>query len=324
MHAGQRRPAYPEGECDVRVPSVPHGHGYLMRPRVVVTGAAGLIGRYLVKTASRWAPQWDVQGLTRADLDLTDYVAVERILPRLQPSAVIHCAALSRTKDCELDSERARRVNVEATACLARLCTDIPFIFLSSGEVFNGRGAWYQEDDRPAPINVYGKTKVEAEQHVLHNPHHTVVRIVLTAGMSQHGDRSFAEDMCRMAKAGKNMTLYADEFRCPLPAGVIARALWELVQHDCPGLYHVGGSERLSRWEIGEALLPWYPELSGRLIKGSSQDHQGAQRPADLSLNCEKIQRLLSFPIPGFRSWLAGRMRRDADLWDYESDSRDV
>jgi dTDP-4-dehydrorhamnose reductase len=295
-----------------------------MKPRVMVTGAAGLIGQYLVKTAPRWGPQWDVQGLARADLDMTDHVAVEQAVQRLQPSAVIHCAALSRTKDCEQDPERARRINVEATAHLACLCSDIPLIFLSSGEVFDGRREWYREADRPTPINVYGKTKVEAEQRVLQNPRHTVLRIVLTAGTSTIGDRSFVEDMCRAAKAGRTVTLYADEFRCPLPAGVIARAVWELVQRDRPGLYHLGGSERLSRWEIGEALLPWYPELNGRLVKGSSQDHRDAPRPADLSLNCEKIQRLLPFPIPGFRSWLGGRMRRGIDLWDYVSDSCDA
>jgi dTDP-4-dehydrorhamnose reductase len=295
-----------------------------MKPRVVVTGAAGLIGEYVMRSAPRWASGWDVQGLTRAAFDLTNLTAVERAWALLQPNAVVHCAALSRTKECEQDPQLARRVNVEATAHLAQLCKDIPFIFLSSGEVFDGRGGWYQEDDRPTPMNVYGKTKVEAEQHVLQNPRHTVVRIVLTAGTSQHGNRSFVEDMCRIAMAGKTVTLYADEFRCPLPAGVIARALWELVQRDRPGLYHLGGSERLSRWEIGEALLSWYPELNGRLVKGSSRDHQGAPRPADLSLNCEKLQRLLSFPIAGFRSWLGSRTRRGADLWDYESESREV
>ena len=289
-----------------------------MIPRVIVTGAAGLIGQYLMRTAARWAPQWEVQALTRADLDLTDLPAMTAVFQKLKPNLVIHAAALSRTKDCEQDSHLAHRVNVDATAHLARLCHDIPFVFLSSGEVFDGRRGWYQEDDHPAPINVYGKTKAEAEQHVLQNPLHTVVRIVLTAGTSQHGDRSFVEDMCRTAKAGNTVRLYADEFRCPLPAGVIARALWELIQRDCPGLYHLGGSERLSRWEIGEAVLPWYPELNGRLVRGSSQDHRGAPRPADLSLNCEKIQRLLSFPIPGFRRWLDGRMPRGADLWDYE------
>jgi dTDP-4-dehydrorhamnose reductase len=123
--------------------------------------------------------------------------------------------------------------------------------------------------------------------------------------------------MCRSAKIGKDVTLYADEFRCPLPASVIARACWELADRRQSGLYHLGGSERLSRWNIGEALLPWYPELEGRLVKGSARNHIGSPRPADLSLRCDKIQRLLSFRIPGFREWLTGRMRRGTDLWDY-------
>jgi len=292
-----------------------------MAPRAIITGAAGLIGRYLVKTASRWAPNWEVQGLSRPELELTESVNVETQLHALKPDLLIHCAALSRTKACEQDPDLARRINVEATAHLAHLCNDIPFLFLSSGEVFDGERGWYEEGDKAAPINIYGKTKLESEQIVLQNPRHTVVRIVLTAGTSECGDRSFVEDMCRVAKAGKDVTLYADEFRCPLPAGVIARAIWELADRKHPGLYHLGGSERLSRWEIGQALLPWYPGLTGRLVKGASRDYRGAPRPADLSLKCDKIQRLLSFRIPGFHEWLAGRVRRGADLWDYPDGS---
>lgn len=288
-----------------------------MAPRAIITGAAGLIGQYLVKTAPRWAPGWDVQGLSRAELELTETSKVTAHLHALKPDLLIHCAALSRTKACEQNPEQARRINVEVTAHLAHLSQDIPFIFLSSGEVFDGKTTWYSETDKPNPINVYGQTKLEAEQAVLKNPGHTVVRIVLTAGTSETGDRSFVEDMCRAAQADKDVTLYADEFRCPLPAGVIARAIWELVDRKQPGLYHLGGSERLSRWEIGESLLPWYPELKGHLIKGSSRNHVGSLRPSDLSLRCDKIQHLLSFRIPGFREWLDGRSCRGVDLWDY-------
>lgn len=289
----------------------------MMRPLVLITGAAGLIGQYLLKTASRWAPQWEVRGLTRAELDLTDPASVDAAWRVFQPRAVIHCAAMSRTKDCEQDPEAARRANVEATAHLAHRASDIPFIFLSSGEVFDGRKEWYEETDRAIPVNVYGRTKLEAERRVLRNSLHTVLRIVLTAGRSAGGDRSFVEDMCRAAKAGNDVTLYADEFRCPLPAGTIARAIWELIHLKQAGLYHLGGSEKLSRWEIGQALLRWYPELEGRLKEGSSRSHVGGPRPADLSLRCDKIQRVLSFPLPGFRSWLAERGERGQDLWDY-------
>lgn len=289
-----------------------------MALRAIITGTAGLIGQYFVRNASRWASGWEVHGLSRADLDLTDAAAVDRTWRSIQPDAVIHCAAMSRTKDCEQNPELARRINVEATTHLAKLSKDIPFIFLSSGEVFDGAGGWYQESDRADPINIYGKNKLEAERYVLQNPGHTAVRIVLTAGTSRQNNRSFVEDMCRTGENGGNVTLYDDEFRCPLPAGVISRGIWELLGRNQPGLYHLGGCERLSRWEIGQALLPWYPELRGRLIKGSSRDHHGAPRPADLSLNCDKLQRLLSFQIPGFRSWLDGRIRGGADLWDFE------
>lgn len=292
-----------------------------MKPRVVITGAAGLIGQYLLRSATRWAPDWEARGLTRAEADLTDFPAVAALLRSVEPSAVIHCAALSRTHDCEQHPEQARLVNVRATAHLAALSTDIPLIFLSSGEVFDGRQGWYRETDQATPINISGKTKLEAEQVVLQHPRHTVLRIVLTAGTSANGDRSFVEDMCRAARAGKDVTLYADEYRCPLPAGAVARAIWALLQHDRPGLYHLGGRERLSRWDIGHALVRWYPELAGRLVEGSSRAHVGAPRPPDLSLQCDKIQRLLSFPLPGFRGWLNERAHRGADLWDYPADS---
>jgi len=288
-----------------------------MPRRVIITGAAGLIGQYLMKTASRWAPHWEARGITRDEVDLTDFAAVDARWKALDPDVVIHCAAVSRTKDCERDPDRARLINVLATAHVARLSQDIPFFLLSSGEVFDGGRSWYEETDEAAPINVYGKTKLEAERIVLQNPRHTVLRIVLTAGTSAQGNRSFVEDMCRTASAGKEVRLYADEFRCPLPAGAIARAIWELIDHAQSGLYHLGGRERLSRWEIAEALRCWHPVLEGHLIKGSSRDHIGAPRPADLSLRCDKIQQLLSFRLPGFREWLAERPRRDADLWDY-------
>ncbi|NJN45004.1 MAG: sugar nucleotide-binding protein, partial [Anaerolineae bacterium] len=134
----------------------------------------------------------------------------------------------------------ARRNNVEVTAALAGLARRPSVIFVSSGEVFDGSRAGTCETDEASPINVYGRTKLEAERVVLANANHTVVRIVLTAGTSVSGDRSFVEDMCRVAGTGGSLTLFSDEYRCPLPAGVIARALWELLDHQQTGLYHLG------------------------------------------------------------------------------------
>jgi dTDP-4-dehydrorhamnose reductase len=288
-----------------------------MAPLAIITGAAGLIGHYLIKTAPRWAPQWDVRGMTRQDVDLTDVGAVRRFWRDLHIDVAIHCAAQSRTEPCEQDPILARRINVEATSLLAELAAEIPFLFFSSDQVFDGSKGWYVETDPVNPLNVYGETKAEAERIVLQNSQHSVIRVALNAGTSPTGDRSFVEDMRNSAKGGRLLTLFTDEFRCPLPAGMTARALWELIEQDRPGLYHLGGAERLSRWEIGQALTSWYPELAAQIQPGSVRAYAGAPRPPDLSMNCAKLQGLLSFPLSGLRAWLARRTSCGQDLWDY-------
>ncbi|HET6674911.1 MAG TPA: SDR family oxidoreductase [Nitrospiraceae bacterium] len=288
-----------------------------MKQTVLITGAAGLIGSYLVRTGPRWAPGWHVQGVTRQHANLTDHDQVGMLWRRLQPQAVIHCAALSRAGQCENNPDLAFEINVEATRRLAELARDIPFLFLSSDQVFDGASGGYVETDEVHPLNVYGQSKAKAEQLVLHNPAHTVIRVALTAGRSETGNRSFVEDMRNACREGTTLTLFADEYRCPLPAGVLARAVWELLDRGRPGLYHLSGGERLSRWDIGQALVRWYPELSHCLQAGSVKDYVGPTRPADLSMSSDKIQRLLSFRLPGFREWLASRLHAVADPWDY-------
>jgi dTDP-4-dehydrorhamnose reductase len=288
-----------------------------MKPIAWVTGAGGLIGGYLVRTAPRWAPQWDVRGLTRLEVDLTDKSAVGQLWRHLQPQLVIHCAAMSRVGSCEQDPASAMRINVGVTAFLAELAADIPFVLFSSDQVFDGRKSWYVETDDINPINVYGQSKAAAEQVVLKNPRHTVVRIALTAGISPTRDRGFVEDMCRAVERNQRLTLFSDEYRNPLPAGVVARAVWELIDHEHPGLYHLGGADRLSRMEIGKLLAAWHPKLAAYMQPGSAANYPGPARPPDLSMRCDKIQNLLSFHLPGLRSWLAGRARCGNDLWDY-------
>lgn len=287
-----------------------------MKPIALITGAAGLIGGYLVRSAPRWMPHWDVRGLTRSEADLTDSIQVRALWQRHRPNLVIHCAALSRTAACEQDPARARLINVDATTQLADLAGDIPFVFLSSDQVFDGSKGNYVEPDEVNPLNVYGQTKAEAERIVLQNPSHTVIRIALTAGTSPTRDRSFVEDMVQAASNRMKLTLFTDEFRCPLAAGPLARALWEFAAQPRAGLYHLGGSERLSRWEIGEVLTRWYPELASAIQPGSAAGYQGPPRPPDLSMCSDKMQGFLSFRLPGFRKWVTARREPGQDFWD--------
>lgn len=276
-----------------------------MSERLVwVTGAAGLIGNHLIQTAPKVAPDWRVVPITRDLLDLSDFEAVTRAFVSQQPSIVVHCAALSRVAACQADARLAHRLNVEVTQHLTGLAGDIPFIFFSTDLVFDGRKGRYVEADPVNPLSVYAETKAEAERWVLRNPRHTVFRVALNTGISPSGNRSFTEDMRRAWARGDTLKLFTDEFRCPIPAVVTARAVWEIVERGQPGLFHLGGSERLSRWEIGQLLKRRWPELTTRVEASSLKGFQGSPRPADTSLDCSKLQSILSFQLPGLTRWL--------------------
>ncbi len=300
---------------------------------VWITGAAGLIGHELCRSAAAFAPQWRVVAVARESgllrrsewgrhaeargheivaLDLTDFSRVEQAFTRHPPDLVIHCAALSKSPACQADPRAARRINVEATRHLAMLAQDRAFVFFSTDLVFDGSKGGYEENDPPNPLSVYGETKAAAEEEVLRNPRHTIIRTSLNAGRTLRGGTAFNEEMRAAWQAGRNLTLFTDEFRCPIPAAETARAVWELARRNARGLYHLAGAERLSRWEIGQCLARQWPELNPRMTPESLRTYQGAPRAPDTSLNCAKAQALLSFPLPAFSAWQGARCAGEA------------
>ena len=268
---------------------------------VWITGAGGLIGNNLVQTAPRLA----VRALTRSDFDLLDSAAVRREFQKDQPQLVIHCAAISTIAVAQENPEFARRVNVEAVKLLAELAAEIPFVFFSTDLVFDGRNGNYIETDAPNPLHLYGETKAAAEEIVLKNPRHLVVRTSINGGISRAGDRGFNEQLRLALQSGKPMKLFTDEFRSPIPAVETARAVWELTGKNCAGIFHIAGAERLSRWQIGQLLLPRWPEIKTRIEPGSAKDFLGPPRAPDTPLDVSKAQTILSAPLPGLGEWLA-------------------
>lgn len=269
-------------------------------PTAWITGAGGLIGSHLVAAAGSRPARWNVRGLTRGQFDLTDRAALAARFRDERPGLIIHCAALSRSPDCQRDPARARRENVEVTRSLAEHAAGIPLVLLSTDLVFDGRKGDYVETDPVNPLSVYGETKVAAEAIVLANPRHLVVRTSLNAGPSPTGDRGLDEQLYLAWQFGRTMALFVDEFRCPIPAAATARAIWELVAAGATGLRHVAGAEKLSRWQIGELLTAGRPEFRALIRPGSLKDYEGAPRAPDTSLNCAQAQAQLTFPLPKF------------------------
>jgi dTDP-4-dehydrorhamnose reductase len=283
-----------------------------MMSKAWITGAGGLIGSHLVRAASKFAPNWEVIGLTRDQLDLAAFNAVRQVFRKQPPQMVIHCAALSKTPACQASPPLARKLNVEVTALLAELAADIPFVFFSTDLVFDGHQGFYDEAATVNPLNVYAETKVAAEQIVLANPRHAVIRTSLNYGFSPTGDRAFNEEMRRAWQAGQTLKLFTDEFRCPIPVEITAQAVWSLIAQAQSGLYHLAGSVRLSRWRIGQLLAARVPHHHPRIEPESLRNYQGPPRSPDTSLNCAKLQKLLPFPLTGLQEWLATHLEEPA------------
>ena len=264
-----------------------------------ITGAGGLIGSQIVRLAPS---SWTARGLTRSDFDLTDFSAVRNAFEHEGPRLVIHCAAMSKTMECERNPDASRLNNLEVTRVLTELAADIPLIFFSTDLVFDGLKGNYSEADVPNPLTVYAEHKLAAERVVLANPRHTVVRTSLNAGRTRNGT-AFNEQWRAAWERGETLSLFADEFRSPIAAEVTARAIWELVAANAPGLYHLAGSERMSRYDIGRTLAKAY-HLDAKIERGSIRDFAGMRRSPDTSLDCAKIQQLLAFPLPKFSDWL--------------------
>jgi len=263
-----------------------------------ITGSNGLIGNYVVS-------QWRVRPLTRPQLDILDFKSVEREFNADRPELIIHCAAISTVAEAQRNPALAKRLNVEATQFLAELASGIQFAFFSTDIIFDGRKGNYNETETPNPLHAYGESKLGAEQIVLRNPRHLVIRTSINGGISRSGNRGFNEQLRAALESGRGMKLFTDEFRCPIFAGETARAVWELAGRDCSGIFHVAGAEKLSRYQIGQLLLRRWPELKTKIEPGLAKDFPGPPRALDVSLDISKVQKVLGKPLAGLSEWLA-------------------
>jgi dTDP-4-dehydrorhamnose reductase len=270
-----------------------------------VTGANGLIGNYFVQTAAQYAPQWRVRGLTRDQFDLTDFETLSREFKKDRPELIIHCAAIPSIDGARANPGFALRMNVEVTRVLANLARDLPFVFLTTDLIFDGKKGNYVESDMPSPVSFYGETKLLAEAELSMNPRAIILRTSINCGTSKSGRRGFNEQLRWDLQTKGNMKLFTDEFRSPIFAGETARAGWELVNKRCDGFFHVAGAERLSRWQMGQLLAQRSPELRAKMEPGLTKDFPGPVRAPDTSLNISKVQSVLSRPLLGLTEWLA-------------------
>ena len=234
--------------------------------RVAVTGAAGQLGRQVVRAFG--ADGWKTLRLEHGHGDITSDATITDI-KEWRPQVVVNCAAWTDVDGCARDPERAMAINGEAAGRVAEAAAaaDAVMVQVSTNEVFDGSTYEpYREDDEPSPINAYGASKLAGERFVAQwAPRHLVVR---TAWIFGPGGRNFPgkilEIARRQAAAGEPVRVVADERGNPTWAPDLAEAIRIAVIAFGdgtlgPGVLHVAGEPPASRFEWAETVLKEVP-----------------------------------------------------------------
>ena len=231
------------------------------KPRILVTGASGLLGGAICRLA---AENWSVTGICRrhrvtapgvtsVQVDLTDEAKVQDLMADQNPKAVIHTAAMAQPPACERAPRASEVVNVRVPEVLATSCAErgIPFVFTSTDLVFDGLQAPYDEGRPATPICVYGRHKAQAEEVVMRRyPAALVVRLPLMFGFAEHSPPTFTLQIFMAIRQRRPIRLFVDEFRTPVDIQSAAQGILHLLGR-ARGILHLGGRRRISRYDLG-------------------------------------------------------------------------
>jgi dTDP-4-dehydrorhamnose reductase len=281
--------------------------------RILITGARGQLGPYLLRELAgrdiaviAWSGsrRGEICGFPLQPVDLAQAEQINAAFQIARPTVVIHAGAITTVAECFRDPRRAEAINTQATGMLTDLAAQAGarLLFLSTDLVFNGEKGWYRESDLPSPLSVYGRTKLAAEQLVLHYAGGAVIRLSLLFGPALLGQPNFFDNQVAALRERRSLTLFEDEWRTPLSLAAAARGLLALAESDFAGLLHMGGPERLSRVDMGQRLAA-HLGLDASIIvaapRHSTTSHE--TRPRDVSLDSSRWREL--FPEQPWSTW---------------------
>ena len=276
---------------------------------LLITGSNGLLGTALVKHA---ALDYEVVGTSAAlptgvhqpllfyQADIRNAGAVQAVMEKVQPTAVLHTAAMTNVDACQQDPELAYAVNVDGTKHVARAARDVgaKLIALSSDYVFSGERGPYDEEDAVGPISVYGRTKLQAEEAVRESGvDYCIARTSVLFGWYMGARVNFVTWLIDTLRAGREVNIVTDQTNAPTLTDNAAEMLLALVERDAQGVFHTAGGEWLSRYDFARRIAKRF-ELEASLIQPvlSADLQQPARRPVHSGLRVDKVAQL-----PGVR-----------------------
>lgn len=225
--------------------------------KILVTGADGMLGQDLCPIIEDADFVDEIIETDIENLDITNELQVKKVISSEKPDIVIHCAAYTNVDKAEEEQELAEKINVNGTENVAKACklANATMVLISTDYVFDGeKGSKYLPEDKPNPLNIYGKTKFEAEKSV--QKHCDKYYIVRTSWLYGHHGKNFIETMIKSAKEGKDLKVVNDQIGCPTWTVELSEALCELLYENSEyGVYHICGSGETSWYEFAREIF---------------------------------------------------------------------
>ncbi len=285
---------------------------------VLVTGASGFAGWHLARALSRQhivvgtfhTRPIEIAGVHTVGIDLADARRVSVLLDELDPRLVIHAAALTDANACERDPDAATRANETATRVLVdgvdTRVPDAPFVYFSTDLVYPGDRAFSRETDPTGPVMHYGRTKLAGERvAAARRGAAAILRSALLYGPPSPFKSGVTGWMRERIDSGEPLALFVDEYRTPVHIADVIAVVEALIARPWASderlLLNLGGSERLSRFAMGEILARALGRPTDGLRPSRLADSTlAAPRPADVSMDTTRAaalagRRLLSF-----------------------------
>lgn len=265
--------------------------------RVAVTGAGGGLGRAFL---ARGAEGLEVRAFPRAELDVTDPVAVERVLDPVTPDVILHLAAMTSVDGCEREPEAAFVANAMGTlhVALAARRAGALLVAMSTDYVFDGaKGAPYVESDPPNPLSAYARSKLAAEAVARLAPEHLVVR---TSWVFGAGDDFVSRAMAQLT-AGREVGGIVDQVGTPTSVIHLAERLSPLLRSGLRGTVHLAGPDPAT-WHDVLTIAVEEGGLPGAVVAQKADElARPAPRPSSSALASERLAESGIPPFPPLR-----------------------
>ncbi len=291
--------------------------------RILVTGSNGLLGQKLVG-ALRDRPDMALTATSRGadrspvplggryrSLDITEVRAVDAVFDAVRPEVLIHTAAMTNVDACEQDPGACRLQNVTATENLVRAARrhGTHFIHLSTDFIFDGLAGPYREEDEPAPLSVYGHSKLESERAVREGglAQWAIARTIIVYGVAPGLSRSNVVLWAKAAlEKGEPLRVVDDQWRMPTLAEDLADGCIRIARRGATGIFHLSGPDGMSILELVHRVGVFFG-LDTSVVSPVKSDTLGqpARRPPRTGFVLDKARRDLGYAPRGFEQGLA-------------------